>query len=120
MVPAEKRLAKPIVRMARVYRSSLDPQNMHAHLLHTLDVGYLFLGNIGTTGFEKIDALSRDNVTHMKIRIRIGAVLLAATFFATFFAILFGCYPIEKHWQINPDPGSMLLRRKQKYWVFSG
>ena len=42
----------------------------------------------------------------MKIRIRIGVVALAATFLATFFAILFGCYPIEKHWQINPDPGS--------------
>ena len=46
----------------------------------------------------------------MKIRIRIGAILLGVTFLTTFFAILFGCYPIEKHWQINPDPGSMFLR----------
>lgn len=46
----------------------------------------------------------------MKIRIRIGAVMLATTFVATFFAILFGCYPIKKHWQINPDPGSTYLR----------
>lgn len=51
-----------------------------------------------------------DNVTHMKMRIRIGAVMLATTFVATFFAILFGCYPIKKHWQINPDPGSTYLR----------
>lgn len=42
----------------------------------------------------------------MRIRIQIGAVLLAVTFLATFLSILFGCYPIEKHWQINPDPGS--------------
>lgn len=48
----------------------------------------------------------------MKIRIRIGAVLLATTFVATFFAILFGCYPVKKHWQINPDPGSTYSRPK--------
>ena len=42
----------------------------------------------------------------MRIRIQIGAVLLAISFIATFLAILLGCYPIEKHWQINPDPGS--------------
>lgn len=42
----------------------------------------------------------------MRIRIQIGAVLLAVTFLATFLSILLGCYPIEKHWQINPDPGS--------------
>ena len=42
----------------------------------------------------------------MRIRIQIGAVLLATSFVATFLAILLGCYPIEKHWQINPDPGS--------------
>ena len=42
----------------------------------------------------------------MRIRIQVGAILLAATFLATFLSILFGCYPVKKHWQINPDPGS--------------
>lgn len=48
-----------------------------------------------------------DGVRAMRIRIQIGAVLLATSFVATFLANLLGCYPIEKHWQINPDPGSM-------------
>ena len=48
----------------------------------------------------------------MKMRIRIGAILLAASFVGTFLTILFGCYPIKKHWQINPDPGSMQLVQK--------
>jgi len=45
----------------------------------------------------------------MPIRIRIGAVLLVVTFLATFLSIIFGCTPIEKHWQINPDPGSTFI-----------
>ncbi|KAG7005189.1 hypothetical protein G7Y79_00021g050560 [Physcia stellaris] len=47
-----------------------------------------------------------EGVRAMRIRIQIGAVLLAVSFLATFLSILFGCYPIEKHWQINPDPGN--------------
>lgn len=50
---------------------------------------------------------NRDGVNNMVIRIRIGAVLLVVTFLATFLSILFGCTPMSKHWQINPDPGSM-------------
>ncbi|KAI4110389.1 MAG: hypothetical protein LQ345_007004 [Seirophora villosa] len=47
-----------------------------------------------------------DGVNNMRIRIRIGAVLLAVTFLATFLTILLGCYPIARHWQVNPDPGN--------------
>lgn len=43
----------------------------------------------------------------MRVRIRIGAVVLALTFLATFLTIILGCQPIHAHWQINPDPGSM-------------
>jgi len=50
---------------------------------------------------------NRDGVNNMVLRIRIGAVLLVVTFLATFLSILFGCTPFSKHWQINPDPGSM-------------
>ncbi|KAL8919051.1 MAG: hypothetical protein Q9208_007017 [Pyrenodesmia sp. 3 TL-2023] len=47
-----------------------------------------------------------DGVNNMRIRIRIGAVLLAVTFLATFLTILLGCLPVSKHWQIYPDPGN--------------
>ena len=47
-----------------------------------------------------------DGVGHMSLKINIGFVFVGTTFFATFFIILFGCYPVEKHWQIYPDPGS--------------
>ena len=66
----------------------------------------------------KVHGGHRDNVTHMKIRIRIGAVLLATTFLATFLTILLGCYPIKKHWQINPDPGSMYPFYRPKGCLF--
>jgi hypothetical protein len=49
-----------------------------------------------------------DGVGHMSLKINIGFVFVGVTFFGTFFAILFGCYPVEKHWQIYPDPGSKL------------
>lgn len=51
--------------------------------------------------------ITRDGVNNMHVRIKVGAVLLAVTFLATFLSILLGCQPISKHWQINPDPGSM-------------
>ncbi|RFU34288.1 hypothetical protein B7463_g2078, partial [Scytalidium lignicola] len=37
---------------------------------------------------------------------RIGFVIVPISFFITFLTILFGCFPISKHWQINPDPGN--------------
>lgn len=50
---------------------------------------------------------SSEGIKNMPTRIRIGYVVLLFTFLATFFAILFGCFPVQKHWQINPDPGRM-------------
>ncbi|KAL8663695.1 MAG: hypothetical protein Q9202_003641 [Teloschistes flavicans] len=47
-----------------------------------------------------------DGVHNMRIRIRIGAVMLIVTFLGTFLTILLGCQPIHRHWQINPDPGN--------------
>ncbi|KAL8895330.1 MAG: hypothetical protein Q9192_003707 [Flavoplaca navasiana] len=46
-------------------------------------------------------------VNNMKIRIRIGAVLLAVTYVATILAILLGCRPFHRQWQIYPDPGNL-------------
>lgn len=44
----------------------------------------------------------------MAIRIRIGAYLLPITFLAVICVELFACSPVQKHWQIYPDPGSAL------------
>lgn len=42
----------------------------------------------------------------MKIRIRLGYVLIGATYLASICMILFKCWPLHKQWQIFPDPGS--------------
>lgn len=51
-------------------------------------------------------------VSNMKIRIRIGAVLLAVTYLATNLSILLSCQPFHRLWQIYPDPGSQCLRNR--------
>ncbi|KAI4274971.1 MAG: hypothetical protein LQ337_003535 [Flavoplaca oasis] len=52
-------------------------------------------------------------VSNMKIRIRIGAVLLVVTYVATILAILLGCRPFHRQWQIYPDPGSESWRHRR-------
>ncbi|KAK4246043.1 hypothetical protein C7999DRAFT_33596 [Corynascus novoguineensis] len=64
-------------------------------LLWTLKLAWLFF-------FRRLG----DGVGRMSLKINIGFVFVVVTFFGTFFAILFGCYPVEKHWQIYPDPGN--------------
>ncbi|KAJ5683664.1 uncharacterized protein N7477_000009 [Penicillium maclennaniae] len=43
---------------------------------------------------------------NMRVRIQVAYGLIAATYIATLFSILFGCYPLHKNWQINPNPGN--------------
>lgn len=50
-----------------------------------------------------------DGVGRMAAKIRVGFAFVGVTFLATFLTIVFGCYPVEKHWQIYPDPGSAFL-----------
>lgn len=45
----------------------------------------------------------------MRVRIHIAYGFIALTYIATICSILLGCRPLHKNWQINPDPGSMLL-----------
>lgn len=52
--------------------------------------------------------LCRAGLPNMQLRVRIAYVLIAVSYIATISSILFGCYPMHKNWQINPDPGSML------------
>ncbi|CAG7951885.1 unnamed protein product [Penicillium salamii] len=42
---------------------------------------------------------------NMRARIHIAFGFIAATYIATICSILFGCHPMHKNWQINPDPG---------------
>jgi hypothetical protein len=42
----------------------------------------------------------------MRIRIHIAYGLIGMTYIATICSILFGCHPMQKNWQINPNPGS--------------
>jgi hypothetical protein len=51
----------------------------------------------------------RVGLNHLAVRIRIGYVLLGVTYAAVALSIIFGCRPIHKYWQINPDPGSKVL-----------
>ncbi|GAB1319305.1 Rhodopsin domain-containing protein [Madurella fahalii] len=39
-------------------------------------------------------------------RVYTGFVLIATTWIAVLLAILLGCYPLSKNWQIYPDPGN--------------
>ncbi|CAG8364667.1 unnamed protein product [Penicillium salamii] len=43
---------------------------------------------------------------NMRARIHIAFGFIAATYIATICSILFGCHPMHKNWQINPDPGN--------------
>ncbi|KAJ5919303.1 hypothetical protein N7466_010246 [Penicillium verhagenii] len=43
---------------------------------------------------------------NMRIRIHIAYVLIAATYIVTICSILFGCHPLDKNWQIYPNPGN--------------
>jgi hypothetical protein len=45
-------------------------------------------------------------LANMRTRIHIAYGLIAVTYIATICSILFGCHPMHKNWQINPNPGS--------------
>ncbi|KAL8706687.1 MAG: hypothetical protein Q9201_000321 [Fulgogasparrea decipioides] len=102
--------------MTPEYRAALDPQGEEYRLRvggsKNQLVGWLvytvLLWTLKTCMLIFYSRLT-DGVNNMRIRIRIGAVLLAVSFLATFLTILLGCLPIHRHWQINPDPGSRLL-----------
>ncbi|CAG7935675.1 unnamed protein product [Penicillium nalgiovense] len=45
-------------------------------------------------------------LVNMRVRIHVAYVLIAITYIATVCSILFGCHPMEKNWQIHPNPGN--------------
>ncbi|KAL8635162.1 MAG: hypothetical protein Q9228_007322, partial [Teloschistes exilis] len=99
--------------MTPEYRAALDPKSEEYRLRvggsKNQLVGWLvytvLLWTLKTCMLIFYSRLT-DGVHNMRIRIRIGAVMLIVTFLATFLTILLGCQPIHRHWQINPDPGN--------------
>ncbi|OWT42588.1 hypothetical protein VFPPC_18279 [Pochonia chlamydosporia 170] len=68
------------------------------------------LANTGMTDAERT-ALSPIDVEYHSsyaIRIRIGFVFLASSYFTLVMTFFFSCRPFHKYWQINPNPGSKL------------
>ncbi|KAH6876734.1 hypothetical protein B0T10DRAFT_566700 [Thelonectria olida] len=53
-----------------------------------------------------------------KIRLYIGAGLIASTYIAVICCILFSCRPFHKMWQINPDPGNLCQPASSKLYIF--
>ncbi|KAI9933775.1 hypothetical protein ASPWEDRAFT_105068 [Aspergillus wentii DTO 134E9] len=43
---------------------------------------------------------------NLTLRVRIAHALIGATYIAVICSILFGCHPMQKNWQIYPDPGN--------------
>jgi hypothetical protein len=78
-------------------------EDLHGHILRSI--------NVSTTSpkqwLNKLMTLTRAGLINMRLRILVAYGLIAATYIATVTSILFGCHPMHKNWQINPDPGSM-------------
>ncbi|EAQ91896.1 hypothetical protein CHGG_00131 [Chaetomium globosum CBS 148.51] len=45
------------------------------------------------------------NLARLQIRVYIAYAFIGATWVLTTCLLLFGCWPMSKYWQINPDPG---------------
>lgn len=77
---------------------------MHGGFLLKIDVG---LDPISISLDLRLTVLlSSAGLVNMRIRIHIAYGLIAATYVTTICSILLGCRPLEKNWQINPNPGS--------------
>jgi hypothetical protein len=48
----------------------------------------------------------RSRLQYLQTRVRIGYILIGATYVATLLSTLLGCQTFQKNWQIHPDPGS--------------
>ncbi|KAJ4131245.1 hypothetical protein NW765_017137 [Fusarium oxysporum] len=46
-------------------------------------------------------------LAHLTMRVRIAYALLGVTYVAVALSILLGCQPMERYWQIYPDPGNL-------------
>ena len=81
-------------------------EDVHGHILFSIDVSIASYMCV----LELLTKLSRAGLINMRVRIHVAYGLIAATYLATLFSILFGCHPMHKNWQIYPNPGSKSFR----------
>jgi len=89
-------------RLVGVHVSLVDDQSRYVLLLFASD---------GTSRRVRRDeamanVLGAQEGLEFRMRIYVGFGLIVSTWIAVLGSILFGCYPLEKNWQIYPDPGS--------------
>ncbi|KAF2199027.1 hypothetical protein GQ43DRAFT_450569 [Delitschia confertaspora ATCC 74209] len=94
-------------------RASLDPHSLEYHLRVKGSQTQLFGWLVYTVLLWVLKTCwlcfylrLGDGVSNMQLKVKVGFAFVFVTFFATFFTILCGCWPISKHWQIYPDPGN--------------
>ncbi|PHH75091.1 hypothetical protein CDD80_2642 [Ophiocordyceps camponoti-rufipedis] len=98
--------------MTPEYRASLDPLSdefamrvrgsqlhmagwtIYVTLLWTLKICWLLL-------YRRFG----ERVSHIKLKINLGVVIVASTYLLVIFVVMFACRPIGRNWQISPDPG---------------
>jgi hypothetical protein len=86
---------------------------LHSMVSESLPRGFLFATNVCGYRPELIvleadKALHSSGLAHLAMRVRIAYVLLGVTYVAVALSILLGYQPMERYWQIYPDPGSKL------------
>ncbi|PFH57494.1 hypothetical protein XA68_15007 [Ophiocordyceps unilateralis] len=67
---------------------------LYTTLLWTLKLSWLFY-------YKRLG----DRVDNMTLKVNLGFAFTAISYLVVLFAILLGCQPFSKYWQINPDPG---------------
>ncbi|KAB5545543.1 hypothetical protein GE09DRAFT_1243211 [Coniochaeta sp. 2T2.1] len=101
--------------MTDAERAAVSPQSREYHLRVKESQTQLF-GWVTYTSLMWMLKLSwlffyrrlGEGVDRMALKINVGFVFVGATYVAGMLSILFGCFPIEKNWQIFPNPGVKL------------
>jgi hypothetical protein len=62
---------------------------------------------LATVPLADADNPHSQGLDYMRIRVKIGYAIVAATYLVTILSILFGCHPFHKNWQIYPAPSSV-------------
>ena len=93
--------------MDSLYSTALDFESVHAPFLCTSVVSQRYCTkDCACRSMLTLPLHDSDKVSNMALRIKIGAFVLPVTFLIVVCVELFGCSPVQKHWQIYPDPGS--------------
>jgi len=79
----------------------------YALLIWTLKACILFFYNRLTTGL------------HLQRYVRWLAWTTALTYLVVFLTLSCGCFPIQKNWQVMPDPGKQCTFKTQNFYVVS-